>query len=60
MGNKNISMYFVSKISIQPQHYHLLTQRISEISSTKLYSKMTKTKAAPVNLFYLIFNSSIF
>ena len=36
------------------------TQRILEISSTKLYSKMTKTEAVQVNLIYLIFNSSIF
>ena len=34
---------------------HLLTQRISEISPTKLYSKMTKTEAVQVNLIYLIF-----
>lgn len=34
---------------------HSLTQRISEISSTKLYSKMTKTEAVQVNLIYLIF-----
>ena len=39
---------------------HSLTQHISKISSTKLYSKMTKTEAVQVNLIYLFFNSSIF
>ena len=34
---------------------HSLTLRFSEISSTKLYSKMTKTEAVQVNLIYLIF-----
>ena len=39
---------------------HSQTQLISEISSTKLYSKMTKNEEVQVNLIYLIFNSSIF
>ena len=34
---------------------HSQTKRISEISSTKLYSKMTKNEAVQVNLIYLIF-----
>ena len=39
---------------------HLLTLRISKISSTKLYSKITKTEAVQVNLIYLIFTRPFF
>lgn len=38
----------------------LTAQRISKISLTKLYSKITKTETVQANLIYLIFNLSIF